>query len=317
MKTTKRQDLPAGLWPGLWIVATPIGNLADMTPRARLALESADQILAEDTRRTAQLLSALGISGGGNRISRFDEHTPQSQIHSWVEQLLAGKNLALVSDAGTPAVSDPGALLTFAAHDAGVRVSPVPGVSAVTALLSVSGVRENSFSFRGFFPRESKSQRLELSTAVIDSMTSIFLWFESPQRIVKTLEFIGKEHAKTRVVVGKEITKIHEKIFSGPAVEVGRQVRDEVEREGALGEWAFLLDFSKGQSPAIGQDSDGSTNSTIELEKFWKIALVCLKKSEISLSDAVSVVSQEFGISKKSVYAAALVIFEKKLNEGG
>ena len=113
MSTTKRQELPpalpSGLWPGLWIVATPIGNLADLTPRASLALQYADEILAEDTRRVSQLLQVCKISS--KRVHRFDEHTPLSQIRSWVSQLSQGKNLALVSDAGTPGVSDPGALL--------------------------------------------------------------------------------------------------------------------------------------------------------------------------------------------------------------
>lgn len=316
-----RASLPPGLWPGLWIVATPIGNLADLTPRARLALECADHILAEDTRRTAQLLSSLGLPGGLQRISRLDEHTPQAQMDAWVQQLLLGKNLALVSDAGTPAVSDPGALLTTAAHDAGVRVSPVPGVSAVTALLSVSGVRQTAFCFRGFFPREKKFQRLELGTSAGDTMTSVFLWFESPQRIVKTLELIGSDYSTAQLVVGKELTKIHEKIFRGFASDVFEEVKTEIENEGPLGEWSFLVHFSKGQAAALGQDSDASVglniNSTSELEKFWKIALLCLKKSGVSLSDAVAVVSQEFGISKKTVYAAALIVFEKKLSPGG
>ncbi|MBI2712087.1 MAG: rRNA small subunit methyltransferase 1 [Bdellovibrio sp.] len=319
MKFTKRQELPAGLWSGLWVVATPIGNLADLTERARLALGAADEILAEDTRRAAQLLSALGLPG--DRVHRFDENTPVSKISFWAEELARGKNLALVSDAGTPGVSDPGAALCAQARSLGARIIPIPGVSAVTALVSISGVRQNSFCFKGFFPREIKEQKLELAKASVSEICRVFVWFESPQRILKSLKLISENYPSLEVVAAKELTKIYENVFYGSSVDVYQQVEAEIEKEGPLGEWSFLVSFAKRELEAEGQVSDatveGEINYTNILEKIWPRVLVCLKKSGVTLPDAVSVVSQEFGISKKLVYAEALHVFEKKPRPGG
>lgn len=148
--------------PGLWVVATPIGNLGDLSPRAREALELADAILCEDTRRTARLAAALGIS---TPLERLDAHAGPRAIEKAVKRLEAGESLALVTDAGTPAISDPGAALVAAARDAGVAITPFPGASAVMTLLSVAGFHETPFTFRGFFrenpasaPRSSSSR---------------------------------------------------------------------------------------------------------------------------------------------------------------
>ena len=331
MSTTKRQELPSGLWPGLWIVATPIGNLADLTPRASLALRYADEILAEDTRRASQLLQICKISPG--RVHRLDEHTPPAQIANWVSQLAEGKNLALISDAGTPGVSDPGALLCAEAAKARIRISPVPGVSAVTALVSVSGVRQTGFCFQGFFPREVLRQKQEIKNAKLSGFSGAFIWFESPKRIVKSLETIANEFPDAKVVVGKELTKIHEKIFNGSAKEVFEQVHEEIDAQGTLGEWCFLVSFAKSvtegrnsdmangeQSEFITQNIDEKSSLEMipdDLDKLWKRTLSCLKIAGVPLSQAVSVVSQEFGIRKKTVYSEALLIFEKKERPGG
>ena len=162
-ESTKRQKIPSGapegLPAGVWVVATPIGNLSDLSPRARTALERADWIACEDTRRTRSLLAALAIpaSGrdGGDRLRRFDRHTPEEVVNSWVRELSAsGGSIAVVSDAGTPGISDPGALLVRQAIQGGLQVTPVPGPSAVTAFLAVTGWPDaDSFCFQGFLPR--------------------------------------------------------------------------------------------------------------------------------------------------------------------
>src|SRR4051812_7937426 len=143
MKPSKRQELPAGLW----VVATPIGNLGDLSPRAAQALGEADVILCEDTRRTGTLLAAAGIESEA-RLRRMDAHASEREVARAVGDLRDGKRLALVTDAGTPSISDPGARLVQAAHEAGIQVTPIPGASAPAALLSAAGFTETSFVFR-------------------------------------------------------------------------------------------------------------------------------------------------------------------------
>ena len=215
MKETKRQDLPSGLW----VIATPIGNLADMAPRALQALEKADLILCEDTRRTAALLSALEIPHFTRRLDRLDAHTESQRLPGWIEALEEGKSLALVTDAGTPGVSDPGAILVEAARKAGVRITPFPGASAVSVLLSVAGFSETSFAFRGFFPRKIKEQEQELELALASKLVRVIIWFESPHRILDTLKVISQQNPEADLVVGKELTKIHEHLFYGVATD--------------------------------------------------------------------------------------------------
>ena len=147
MDTEKRRDLPQGLW----VVATPIGNLGELSERARGALAQADAIYCEDTRRTGALLTAVGISG--KSLRRLDAHSGARAVEDAVARLESGESFAYVSDAGTPAISDPGSALVAAARARGVRVTPVAGPSAVAALLSVSGFEGTAFVFRGFFPQ--------------------------------------------------------------------------------------------------------------------------------------------------------------------
>lgn len=292
MKDTKRQILPTGLW----IVATPIGNLADLTQRALWALQDADGILCEDTRRTSTLLAALGIQ---NHLRRLDAHTSAEQISKEIEILESGKSLALVTDAGTPSVSDPGSALVLAAHRAGIRVTPLPGASAVLTLLSASGFNDTPFTFRGFFPRKGSEQKEELDLAYNSEMSRVFVWFESPQRISEVLNEVGQRFPEALVSVGKELSKLHEKIFIGNAQEVASQVSQEIEEQGALGEWCFSIYFSGNKA--------GENASTD-----WVKALQCLLEFNISASESAKKVSQHFGIGKREVYEAALRLSGKK-----
>lgn len=298
MENTKRQVLPNGLW----IVATPIGNLEDFTLRARTALERADAILCEDTRRTSTLLSALQISQGLGRLHRFDLHTERRKLHYWIDFLKEGKSVALVSDAGTPSVSDPGAVLVEQAHHEGISVIPIPGASAVMALLSASGFQSQTFIFRGFFPRKNGEQEKELESLSSMPFASICLWFESPHRIVHSLEVVAKKFPDLRVVVGKELTKVHEKIDSGTSVEVFEKVKKQIEDLGELGEWCFAIEFPEQE---IKPNSD------------WIKALNCMIQAQVSPTTAAKLVSQEFGIPKNLVYEAALTVSGKKKTKGG
>ncbi|MGZ3709749.1 MAG: SAM-dependent methyltransferase, partial [Bdellovibrionota bacterium] len=200
MNNLKRQYLP----PGLWIVATPIGNLQDLSPRARQALEDAHAVLCEDTRRTAALMSAVGAPRDG--LERFDAHSTPGQVRKIVERLGQGENLALVTDAGTPAVSDPGAALVAEARAAGIVITPIPGPSAPVALLSVAGFRATEFTFGGFFPRKPGERRELLKSCEKDGISRIFVWFESPQRISEALAAVAEAQPAARVIAGKELT---------------------------------------------------------------------------------------------------------------
>ncbi len=311
--STTAESLPTGLEPGLWVVATPLGNLSDISERARLALSHCSRVLCEDTRRTAQLFQALGLKG--QAFERLDAYATTGKLETVLGWLEAGENLALVSDAGTPAISDPGADLVRLAHEAGVRVTPIPGPSAVTALLSVSGFGQTAFSFRGFFPRKT-SERLEEVKVLLEvssrAETYVYLWFESPQRIVESLEALveglGHQATETRLCAAKEITKAFEKIFRGSAIDVLSQVREHVLENGEKGEWCFAVMLPPKQSLQI--HSDESLD--------WVKALHCLLDPAdgdppLAASEAARRVSQHFGAPKKLVYEKALKISGKKI----
>jgi 16S rRNA (cytidine1402-2'-O)-methyltransferase len=310
-----RDGVP-GLPPGLWIVATPLGNLSDVSERAKLALAHADRILCEDTRRTAHLLQALGIPAPC--LERADAYSAKDRLREISQWLLAGENLALVTDAGTPAVSDPGSEIVALAHELGVRVTPVPGPSAVTTLLSVSGFGQTAFCFRGYFPRKSSEREQEVQATLevsVKTGTRVHVWFESPQRILETFESIskalveklGSRASEARICLAKELTKSHEKIWSGNPDEVLGKLRDHLGSEGEKGEWCFAVLF-----PESAGNSDASDDSSD-----WVKALHCLlddkaDSSSITASEAARRVSQIFGVGKKLVYEKALRISGKK-----
>jgi 16S rRNA (cytidine1402-2'-O)-methyltransferase len=299
MNKTNRQVLPSGLW----VVATPIGNLEDLTPRALRALQEAEIILCEDTRRTSVLLAAVGISASSHKLHRLDAHTGIKKIENYGESLQSGMSIALVTDAGTPSISDPGALLVAEAQKKGVRITPIPGVSAVATLISVSGFHGTSFTFRGFFPRKSEEQKQEIELAATCEASQVFLWFESPHRIVSSLQQVASLVPQVETVVGKELTKLHERLFWGDAASIAIDVKTEVDSEGEVGEWCFAVNFPKREKTETAGD--------------WLKALKCVLTSGVSVSDAVKNVSQEFGVSKKMVYEAALEVSGKKTVKGG
>ncbi len=194
----------------LWLVATPIGNLADLTDRAVETLRRADLILAEDTRHTRTLLARFDIH---RPLESFDAHKERSAAGRIVERLADGASVALVSDAGTPGVSDPGARLVRLALDAGLRVSPIPGASAVACAAAAAGL-EGPFRFGGFLARKGGERRREL--AALETETIPVVLFESPKRLGETLtELAAVLGAGRRAVVCRELTKLHEEVVAG------------------------------------------------------------------------------------------------------
>ena len=214
----------------LFVVATPIGNLEDLSPRARQTLAKVDVIAAEDTRHTGRLLSHLGLK---KRQIALHEHNEARAAQALMEHLSDGRSVALVSDAGTPLVSDPGYRLVQAAHAGGIPVSPVPGPSAVTAALSVSGLPTDRFGFEGFPPAKSAARRKWLQARAADDRTLLF--FEAVHRIAETLaDMVDVFGADRAAFLGRELTKLHEQC-----------------RRASLGE--LLTEVSDGTIPSRGE----------------------------------------------------------------
>lgn len=212
---------PGSKAPGsLFVVATPIGNLEDLSPRAARVLAEVDLVAAEDTRVTGKLLARIGVKAA---LLSYREQTEQRLAASLVERMLAGESIALVSDAGTPCISDPGYRLVSAAADAGLQVLTIAGPSSVVALLSVSGLPTDRFSFEGFAPNKQGARRRMLEKVAGQGGTAVFL--ESPRRIVAFLDDVAAVLGDPRVAVGRELTKLYEEVVRGRASEVAETWR--------------------------------------------------------------------------------------------
>lgn len=210
-KHTVRQNHSSGSGK-LFVVATPIGNLQDLSPRAVQVLQSVDEILVEDTRHFANLARAFDIV---TPTKSYHEHNELRQAQRAVEQMLAGQNMALVSDAGTPTINDPGYRIINACHAAGVTVATLPGPCAAIAALSISGFETHAFFYAGFLATKSGRKRSQLREAVGRDHPTIF--YESPQRVAKTLDMLALEAPESDVFVVREMTKVYEEYFRGTA----------------------------------------------------------------------------------------------------
>lgn len=219
--------------PTLYLVSTPIGNLDDLTRRAERVLAEVDRVLAEDTRRTRVLLDHLGLSPPIVSCHAHNEASRAGQLLGW---LAAGEDVALVSDAGTPLVSDPGERLVRAASEAGHRVVPVPGPSAVTAALAASGLPVTPFAFLGFVPRRGEARRSTLERIAGSSETVVA--FESPERLIRLLDDLAEACGEGRsVAVARELTKVHEEVVRGTLAETSRYY----EERGVRGEVTVVV----------------------------------------------------------------------------
>lgn len=216
----------------LYIVATPIGNLEDMTFRAVRILKEVNYIFAEDTRVTRKLLSHYEIE---NTVYRYDEHTKQHQIANIINLLKEEKDIALVTDAGTPCISDPGYELVDEAHKEGIKVVAVPGASALTSAISISGVNTRRFAFEGFLPKKKGRQTLFKDLA--EEKDRAIVIYESPFRIEKTLKDIENFMGLREVVIIREITKIYEEVLRGTTSEL----IDKLEKNPIKGEIVLII----------------------------------------------------------------------------
>ncbi|CAL7884681.1 16S rRNA (cytidine(1402)-2'-O)-methyltransferase [Fusobacterium necrophorum subsp. funduliforme] len=215
----------------LYIVATPIGNLEDMTFRAVGILKEVEYIFAEDTRVTRKLLQYYEIS---TKLDRYDEFIKMKRIPDMIKLLEEGKNIALVTDAGTPCISDPGYELVDAALKAGIQVSPIPGASALTAATSVAGISLRRFCFEGFLPK--KKGRQTLFKRLVEEERAVVL-YESPFRLMRTLKDIEKYLGNRELVIVREITKIYEEILRGKT----RELLEKLENRTIKGEIVLII----------------------------------------------------------------------------
>lgn len=274
----------SALQPGaLYLVATPIGNLDDLTRRAEACLRDADRILAEDTRRTRALLSHLGISK--KYVDRFDAHAGPQTIQEALAALERGETLALVTDAGTPSVSDPGAALARAAAQAGHPVVPLPGPSAVLAALAGAALGDGAFRFLGFLPRDG-SERAEALARVV-ATTEVVLLFESPHRLPQTLRDLAALQPGRPAVIARELTKIHEEFLRGNLDELAS-----VERTW-LGEIVLVL----------GPHAAPSEETPDALLDQWIDELLT---QGVSAKDAAQQAAARSGRPRREVYARVL-----------
>jgi 16S rRNA (cytidine1402-2'-O)-methyltransferase len=269
------------------VVATPIGNLGDLTSRAREALASADVVAAEDTRHTAQLLRHLGLE---RPLVSLHEHNEASRVPALVARLQAGENIALVSDAGTPLLSDPGAGLVGAAVAAGVRVTPLPGASALLAALCVAGLPAERFTFEGFLPAKPLARRQALEALAGETRTLVF--YEAPHRIVDTLAAAAAAlGAERQAVVARELTKLHETVYRGCLGELAALAPQEPNL--ARGEIVLLV---AGHRPVDGADA-----LPAEALRWLRLLL-----PHVAPSRAAAVVAEGLGLRRQAVYALAL-----------
>jgi 16S rRNA (cytidine(1402)-2'-O)-methyltransferase len=265
------------------VVATPIGNLADLSPRAREALATADRILAEDTRHTGNLLRQLGID---RPLMSLHTHNEAQRCDEVLAALARGDRLALVSDAGTPLVSDPGFLIVRAAIDAGFLVQAIPGPSAVLCALAVSGLATDRFTFEGFLPARSSARRERLKVLVHEPRTMVF--FEAPHRIVEALTDFAEELGGGRAAcVAREITKAHESVYRGSIAELLDISRKEA-------------NFARGEITLVVAGHEVET--TLPDDAFVRRALALLGE-ELPTSRAAALVAQLTGRRKADVYA--------------
>lgn len=223
----------------LYIVATPIGNSRDMSPRGRQILEEADMIAAEDTRRSMVLLGKLGIRNKLVSNHKFNEY---GKARFFINEMKAGKSVAVITDAGTPCISDPGNELIKAAVEEGIRVVGVPGCCAAVNALAISGFDLSSFCFLGFFPREN-AERRRLLEQIRRADTKTFALYESPKRIMDLVDFFVQENAGVRICLCNDMTKLHEMSFRGSPLQVKEQLLAKGNYE--KGEYALVLELEE------------------------------------------------------------------------
>lgn len=266
----------------LYIVATPIGNLADITLRAIETLKQVDVIAAEDTRNTTVLLNKYSIT---TRLISYHKFSESSRVELFLNYLKEGKSIALVSDAGTPLICDPGSFLVKEVRSAGFKVIPIPGVSTITTLLSAVSKTGEDFKFVGFMPR----QKNKIEQLVLDNKKENLVFYESPNRLIETLNAINEIRKEAKIAIGRELTKKFEEIKIDTAQNLIKYYTDNLLK----GEIAAMI--------LKEETLDDETNSIEITEKIEKLKKLNLKDKEIA-----AIIATLFNVNKNAVYKKCL-----------
>ncbi|HKI26661.1 MAG TPA: 16S rRNA (cytidine(1402)-2'-O)-methyltransferase [Candidatus Sulfotelmatobacter sp.] len=275
--------------PALYLVATPIGNLEDITLRALRVLKEVDVIACEDTRQTQKLLNHYAIA---TRTTSYHEHNEMTRAAELVKQMQEGASVALVTDAGMPGISDPGYRLISLAIRHGVPVVPVPGASAFLAALVASGLPTDSFRFSGFLPAKRGERRAALEAVKNSPRTQVF--YEAPHRIVETLTDVAEVLGEARhVVVAREVTKLHEEFLRGRASQVLETLKS---REAVKGEITLLIGKAEEEDARVGTDA-----SSVRVSIRQRLEQI-MADEKVDEKAALKKVAKERGMSKSEAY---------------
>ncbi len=271
----------------LILVATPIGNLGDMTQRAIETLQRADVICCEDTRHSGKLLAHFGVTD--KKLIVINEHTEYDAREEIVALVVSGSLVALITDAGTPGISDPGERLVTAVIEAGGQITAVPGASALTMALVISGLPTSRFVFEGFLPRSGIERTERLAMTTTESRTIVL--YEAPHRLVKTLSDLTTAcGAMRRVVLARELTKLHEEIWRGTLQDANMFVANTEPR----GEYVIIIEPAKPPAPPTNEELLAAIRAEIA--------------KGVSRKDSAARVSARFGVAKRTVYELALQV---------
>ena len=272
--------------PTLYVVATPIGNLQDITLRALEVLKTVDVVAAEDTRHTSHLLSHFAIQ---KKLIAVHEHNEQKSAQILLERLRAGKSIALVTDAGTPGISDPGAIVVDVLREAGVKVVPVPGASAVIAALSASGITANGYVFYGFLPASGSQRRKTLEA--LKGYSSTLVFYEAPHRIIECVEDLAKVlGGERRITIARELTKTFETFHRCVLQDAKGWLESDPNQQ--RGEFVLLV-----EAAAVVEEADISEDA----ERILRLLL-----ADLPLKQAVKLATEITGVKKNILYEFAL-----------
>ncbi len=270
----------------LYLCATPIGNLEDMTKRVIETLESVDLIAAEDTRNTLKLLNHFGIRG---KLTSYHEHNKYEKAEILVKELLSGKSIALVTDAGTPAISDPGQVMVERCIDNGIPVTSLPGAAAFVTALTLSGLSTKRFVFEGFLPSEKKERNMILEELKDETRTLIL--YEAPHRLKETLTLLKKNLGNRRIAVCRELTKIHEEVIR---TDLDGAV-SYYEENDPRGEFVLVIE---GKDPVLIMEEDRRKWEDMSVSDHLKF----YTGSGMDKKEAMKLVARDRGVSKRDIY---------------
>lgn len=273
----------------LYIVATPIGNLGDFSQRAIDILSSVDLIASEDTETSRVLTDHFGISA---RLIPYHKFNEKASVDGLIDFLINGKTLALISDAGTPCINDPGFILVSEAVRRGINVIPIPGACAAVSALSVSGFELKNFAYEGFFPRETKDAKIILAKLNDPLYPNVAVFYESPRRIVKTMQLICEALPEAKIALANDLTKKFERIYRGSAGEVLAELNANPAAE--KGEYTLVVERSVIRE--IKKDAPSPEALLVDT----------MVKRGVTLRDAVKIAAGESGVAKSEVYDASL-----------